>query len=285
MEILRVEHLSKTFTMHLRDDARVAGFHDVSFSVAAGRFLGISGPSGIGKSSLLKCIYRTYTPTSGAIWYVPEADSRNPGPAPTASVAPDPASSTGQAPPSLDSTAAASGGPSQTTVHGEAPAAVDLARLNEHAIIALRRREIGYISQFFHVIPRVTTLRTVTKVLRSLGHEEGDAEERARELLARLRIPESLWNLFPSTFSGGEKQRVNIICAAVRRPRLLLLDEPTASLDRESADEVMRLIEELRADGTAMIGVFHNPDHLARLSDEVFTMPEHTSAPAEARQA
>lgn len=239
MDILRVEDLSKTFTMHLRDDARVAGFRNISFSVAPGRFLGISGPSGIGKSSLLKCIYRTYTPTSGSIWYMPEIDPGLAASAPTDS------------------------------------RAVDLATLDEHAIIALRKREVGYISQFFHVIPRVTTLRTVTKVLRSLGHDEREADERARELLARLRIPESLWNLFPSTFSGGEKQRVNIICAAVRRPRLLLLDEPTASLDRESADEVMRLIEELRAQGTAMIGVFHNPDHLARLSDEVFAMPAH----------
>lgn len=250
MQILEVDRLSKEFTMHLREGARVPGFSDISFTLEEGTFLGIRGPSGIGKSSLLKCIYRTYTPSSGAIWFSPVGNDASSG---------------------------------YTARPGER---VDLASADEHEIIGLRKREIGYISQFFHVIPRITTVRTVAKVLRSLGHGERESEDRAKELLARLRIPESLWNLFPSTFSGGEKQRVNIICAAVREPRLLLLDEPTASLDAASAEEVMRLIEELKEQGTAMIGVFHNPDHLVRLSDVVFPMPLHAdSVQEEARYA
>jgi alpha-D-ribose 1-methylphosphonate 5-triphosphate synthase subunit PhnL len=223
--MIRGEAISKTFHMHVRGGTRIEAFRDMSFTVAPGEFLGVSGPSGSGKSSLLKCLYRTYLPSSGAIWYVDAAGRE-----------------------------------------------LDLACEDEHAILALRRREIGYISQFFPVIPRVSALDTIVNnaVARGLSRTEGVG--RAQELLQRLSIPRPLWDMFPSTFSGGEKQRINIIHAVIAQPRFLLLDEPTASLDAASAGEAVSLILELKQKGTAMIGVFHDQVLLARLSDNLVEM-------------
>lgn len=148
----------------------------------------------------------------------------------------------------------------------------NLAAEDEHVIIGLRRQEIGYVSQFFPVIPRVSALDTITNGMVARGFARAGSEERARSLLARLGIPPALWDMFPSTFSGGEKQRLNIIHAIITEPRLLLLDEPTASLDMVSAGQAVELIQELKARGTAMIGVFHDPALLTRLSDRVLEM-------------
>jgi alpha-D-ribose 1-methylphosphonate 5-triphosphate synthase subunit PhnL len=104
------------------------------------------------------------------------------------------------------------------------------------------------------------------------GFPRPESEYRARELLSRLAIPHPLWEMFPSTFSGGEKQRINIIHAIIAQPRLLLLDEPTASLDTDSAHEAVSLILELKIQGTAIIGVFHDKELLFRLSDQVIEM-------------
>ena len=220
--VLRCDGLSKTFHMHLRGGARIEAFRDVSLSVQSGQFLGVSGPSGSGKSSLLKCLYRTYLPSSGAIWYT-------------------------------DSLART----------------VDLSSAADDTILGLRRTEIGYVSQFFHVLPRVSALDTIANGMVARGFSRPESEGRARSLLARLGIPPALWSLFPSTFSGGEKQRLNIINAVISRPRLLLLDEPTASLDAASASEAISLILELKQQGTAIIGVFHDRPLLDRLSDQV----------------
>jgi len=223
--VIHCEALSKTFVMHMRGGTRISAFRDVSFTVGAGQFLGVSGPSGSGKSSLLKCLYRTYLPTAGEIWYTDgRSETRN------------------------------------------------LASADEHVILELRRQEIGYVSQFFPVIPRVSALDTIANGAVARGFPRAESERRARELLARLAIPRSLWDMFPSTFSGGEKQRINIIHAVIAQPRLLLLDEPTASLDAASAREAVSLIFELKAQGTAMIGVFHDTALLSRLSDHVMEM-------------
>ncbi len=150
---------------------------------------------------------------------------------------------------------------------------VDLACADERRLIELRRREIGYVSQFFQVIPRVSALETVVRAAAARGLERQAGERRARELLERLGIPSSLWSLFPSTFSGGERQRINIVRAVVVRPRLLLLDEPTASLDRATAAEVVRLIRELQTQGSAVVGVFHDLETLKRLEDRRLEVP------------
>ncbi len=148
----------------------------------------------------------------------------------------------------------------------------DLAAADEHAILRLRRHEIGYISQFFPVIPRVSALDTIADSMVARGFAREASLLRARELLDRLGIPRSLWGLSPSTFSGGEKQRINIIHAVAARPRLLLLDEPTASLDAAAAAEVVSIIKELKEEGTAMIGIFQDRALLMSLSDQVIEM-------------
>jgi alpha-D-ribose 1-methylphosphonate 5-triphosphate synthase subunit PhnL len=148
----------------------------------------------------------------------------------------------------------------------------DLASAPEHAILSLRREEIGYISQFFPVIPRVSALDTIANSMVLRGFPRDASLQRARDLLERLAIPRHLWDLSPSTFSGGEKQRINIIHAVIARPRLLLLDEPTASLDAASAKEAVSLIRELKKEGTGMIGIFHDRKLLMGLSDQVLAM-------------
>jgi alpha-D-ribose 1-methylphosphonate 5-triphosphate synthase subunit PhnL len=145
---------------------------------------------------------------------------------------------------------------------------VDLASLPEREIIDLRRTEIGFVSQFLRVIPRVPTLELVAEPLRTrLGLSADEASRQAAELLDRLQIPRNLFSAYPATFSGGEQQRVNIARAVGRRPSLLLLDEPTASLDRQSAEIALGLLSELRAEGCTIIGVFHDPELLARIAD------------------
>lgn len=156
---------------------------------------------------------------------------------------------------------------------------VDLAAAPDRQVLDLRTREIGYVSQFLRVLPRVPAVELVMQPLLARGGVERDeARARAEALLDRLRIPRALHDAFPATFSGGEQQRVNIARALIREPRLLLLDEPTASLDRASVARVLEALADLRARGTTMIGVFHDPALLASVADQVV----HTAATGEA---
>jgi alpha-D-ribose 1-methylphosphonate 5-triphosphate synthase subunit PhnL len=138
--------------------------------------------------------------------------------------------------------------------------AVDITHAAPHTVLDVRRRSLGYVSQFLRVIPRVPALDVVAEPLRALGQPLEAARVRAAELLTRLRIPERLWSLAPATFSGGEQQRVNIARGFVAGLPILLLDEPTASLDAENRDIVTGLIAEARARGAALIGVFHDEE-------------------------
>jgi alpha-D-ribose 1-methylphosphonate 5-triphosphate synthase subunit PhnL len=149
---------------------------------------------------------------------------------------------------------------------------VDLAAADEWEIISLRRSEIGYVSQFFRVMPRVSAIDTLMEPLVTRGDDAAEARERASEMLSRVGLGKTLWDMYPSTFSGGEKQRLNILRAIITKPRLLLLDEPTASLDRGYKDRIMNMILALKAEGTAMLGVFHDHDALTRLSDARYDM-------------
>ena len=138
-----------------------------------------------------------------------------------------------------------------------------------HQVLEIRNRTIGYVSQFLRVIPRVSTLRLVCEPLRAAGVAEDAATKRAASLLARLRIPEKLWNLAPATFSGGEQQRVNIARSMIVDYPILLLDEPTASLDFENRETVVQLIGEARERGTAMVGIFHDQEVRDRVATRV----------------
>ena len=135
---------------------------------------------------------------------------------------------------------------------------VDLATAVPRDIIALRRATLGYVSQFLRVIPRVATLDVVMEPALARGWSRDSAELRARSLLARLNIPERLWQLAPGTFSGGEQQRVNIARGFMVEWPILLLDEPTASLDEANRQVVLELIGEAKAAGAALIGIFHD---------------------------
>ncbi len=135
---------------------------------------------------------------------------------------------------------------------------VDVATASPRDLLAVRRKTIGYVSQFLRVIPRIPTLDIVSEPIRRRGVAAGEAMERAKVLLTRLRIPERLWTLPPATFSGGEQQRVNIARGFIADYPVLLLDEPTAALDADNRRTVIDLIREARERGSALVGIFHD---------------------------
>jgi alpha-D-ribose 1-methylphosphonate 5-triphosphate synthase subunit PhnL len=136
-------------------------------------------------------------------------------------------------------------------------------------IIRLRRETLGYVSQFLRVVPRVPTLDVVAEPLLAIGTPAPQARDRAADLLSRLNIPERLWSLSPTTFSGGEQQRVNIARGFAHGYPALLLDEPTASLDAANREVVLTLIEEAKARGAAILGIFHDEAARARICDRL----------------
>lgn len=224
MPLLDIQDVSKGFTLHAAG-RRVSGCEHISMRVGHGEFVGVTGRSGSGKSTILKCIYRTNLPESGKILY----DS------------------------------AAFG-------------VVDLATLDERRMIYLRNNEIGYISQFLDCVPR-TTARQIVRASASEAFEDEEAiESETTRMLEHFDFPKNLWDLYPNTFSGGEKLRLNIARAMVRRPRFLLLDEPTASLDNASKAKVRELIEQLKASGTTMLGIFHDLEFMEGVCDREYNM-------------
>ena len=144
---------------------------------------------------------------------------------------------------------------------------LDVARAEPREILALRRQVLGYVSQFLRVVPRVPTRDVVAEPLLALGVPADEARARAEALLERVRIPQRLWQLSPTTFSGGEQQRVNIARGFVHPYPALLLDEPTASLDPVNRETVLCLIEEAKARGAAIVGIFHDAPARARVAD------------------
>jgi alpha-D-ribose 1-methylphosphonate 5-triphosphate synthase subunit PhnL len=146
-------------------------------------------------------------------------------------------------------------------------AGVDVARAEPREILRLRREVLGHVSQFLRVVPRVPTREVVAEPLLRLGCPRETALARAEALLRRLNIPEALWSLSPTTFSGGEQQRVNIARGFAHPWPVLLLDEPTASLDPANREVVLALIEEAKARGAAILGIFHDAEARARVCD------------------
>ncbi len=146
-------------------------------------------------------------------------------------------------------------------------AGLDLATAGPREVAALRRATLGYVSQFLRVVPRVPALEVVAEPLLALGVPDDAARDRAAALLARLNLPERLWSLSPTTFSGGEQQRVNIARGFVHPYPVLLLDEPTASLDAANRRVVLDLITEAKGRGAALVGIFHDASARAAVAD------------------
>ncbi len=144
---------------------------------------------------------------------------------------------------------------------------VDVARANPREILNLRRSVLGYVSQFLRVVPRVPTVDVVAEPLLVTGATPKAARTRAEALLSTLNIPSHLWNLSPTTFSGGEQQRVNIARGFAFPYPALLLDEPTASLDDINREVVLSMIEAAKSNGTAIVGIFHDAAARDRVCD------------------
>lgn len=210
IEMLRLSGVSKQFTLHAQGGIKIPVVAGVDLSVSAGDAVALAGPSGVGKSSVMRMIYGNYLCQSGRIMVRHKGEM------------------------------------------------IDLASARPRQVLDIRRHTIGYISQFLRVIPRVPTLQVVAEPLRARAVAPEEAESRARDLLQRLAIPERLWDLSPVTFSGGEQQRVNIARGFAAAYPIMLLDEPTASLDLKNRETVIDMICQARNSGTAIIGIFHD---------------------------
>ena len=226
MEILTIKDLAKNFYLH-NPGLEIKSCQNIDFSLEKGMFIGIVGLSGAGKSTILKCINRSYLPTQGEIFYDSEAFGR-----------------------------------------------INLAAATEREILYLRRHEIGYVSQFLSVMPRTTAKEHVMSALLDMGEDAADAKQQATEMLSYFRLPENLWDLYPATFSGGERLRLNLAHAMVKKPRLLMLDEPTASLDNKTKILVKDMLKKLKEKDTSMIGIFHDLEFMEGVCDKVFNISE-----------
>ena len=218
---LVVSEVAKSFTMHLRDGIRLPVVSGVSFSVRKGECVVLGGPSGVGKSSILKMLYCNYAVDAGKILI--EHQGR----------------------------------------------LVDLADAAPRAVLEVRRDTLGYVSQFLRVVPRVPALDVVAEPLLARGIDQLEAREKASDLLARLNLPRELWQLPPATFSGGEQQRVNIARGFITDHTILLLDEPTASLDAKNRRVVIDLIAAKKTEGVALLGIFHDEEVRDAVADRI----------------
>lgn len=231
--MIRIENLSKSFTLHNQGSAVIPVMAGASLTVKSGECVGLTGQSGAGKSTLMRMVYGNYLTAGGSLQV------------------------------------------------GD----VDVATASPREIIRLRRETLGYVSQFLRVVPRVPTLDVVAEPLLALGTPAAEARDRAAGLLGRLNIPERLWALSPTTFSGGEQQRVNIARGFAHAYPALLLDEPTASLDAANREVVLALIEEAKVRGAAILGIFHDDGARIRVCDRLvdvtgFTPPDLKSGAA-----
>ncbi|WP_223475295.1 phosphonate C-P lyase system protein PhnL [Oricola indica] len=157
---------------------------------------------------------------------------------------------------------------------------VDLASADPRTVLAVRRDTIGYVSQFLRVVPRVSALDVAAEPLVQRGADPQAARDRAAELFSRLNLPETLWDLPPATFSGGEQQRVNIARGFITDHPVLLLDEPTASLDAKNRQVVIDMISEKKAAHVALLGIFHDQDVRDEVADAVIDVTQFAAAKA-----
>jgi alpha-D-ribose 1-methylphosphonate 5-triphosphate synthase subunit PhnL len=228
--MIAVEGLRKRFTLHLQGGIELPVLDDVSIAVRKRECLVLTGPSGIGKSSLLRCIYGNYLPQAGSIRIRHEGRL------------------------------------------------VEIVGATPKEILALRKTTMGYVRQFLRAVPRVSTMDLVMEPMTALGSAPEAARAKAAVLLERLAIPERLWSVPPATFSGGEQQRVNIARSFIVDYPILLLDEPTASLDARNRAAVVELILEARRRGAAIVGIVHDEDVRDAIATAAYDLSQHKVA-------
>jgi len=229
--LLDMQGVHKRFVLHLQNQTVLEVLRDFSLRVLPGECVRLSGPSGMGKSTVLKLAFGNYQASAGSI----------------ALRAPD----------------------------GNM---VDITQASPREMVQLRASAVAYVSQFLRVIPRVAAIDVVAEPLLERGPdghplmEPDAARAEAARWLERLRIPPSLWQLPPATFSGGEQQRINIARSFIRTRPLLLLDEPTASLDPLNTATVIELIGAAREQGVGILGIFHDPQVAAAVASRSVAM-------------
>lgn len=226
MQILEIKSLTKNFYLH-EANKEIKSCKNVNFTLEEGQFIGIVGLSGAGKSTILKCINRSYLASCGEIIYNSQAFGN-----------------------------------------------IDLIKASEREILYLRKHEIGYVSQFLNIMPRTTAKEHVMSALLESGEDTASATVKAEEMLAYFKLSENLWDLYPNTFSGGERLRLNLAHTMVKTPRLMLLDEPTASLDNKTKILVKDMLIKLKNEKTSMIGIFHDLEFMGGVCDKVFNISE-----------
>jgi alpha-D-ribose 1-methylphosphonate 5-triphosphate synthase subunit PhnL len=219
--VIELSGVTKCFTMHLQGGIRLPVVNGVGFSVRAGECAVLFGPSGVGKSSILKMIFGNYRCDAGHILVQTATET------------------------------------------------VDVAQAEPRRILALRKSTVGYVSQFLRAVPRVPAVDVVAEPLVAAGETREAARARACDLLGRLNVPEGLWALPPATFSGGEQQRINIARGFLPALPILLLDEPTASLDAVNRDVVVKLISDAKKRGTAIVAIVHDEEVRNAIADTV----------------
>jgi alpha-D-ribose 1-methylphosphonate 5-triphosphate synthase subunit PhnL len=222
MIVLHAQGLSKGFTLHLQGGVHIPVLSELDLELRSGECVALNGPSGAGKTTLMRSLYGNYR---------------------------------------------ASGGSILVRHRGEM---VDLAAADPRTILAIRDETLGYVSQFLRVVPRVPAVDVVAEVLVRRGTGVEQARRGAAELLLRLNIPFRLHGLPPATFSGGEQQRVNLARGFIGGHPILLLDEPTASLDAENQRVVIEMIREAKARGTAIITICHDAEVRNAVADRLF---------------
>jgi alpha-D-ribose 1-methylphosphonate 5-triphosphate synthase subunit PhnL len=228
MLALDLVDVKKSFTMHLQGGLHLPVVAGVNLAVRPGECVALAGPSGTGKSSILKMIFGSYRCDAGRI------------------------------------------------LIRDGNETVDIATAAPRTVLALRRHAMAYVSQFLRAVPRVGAIDVVAETLDTVARE--DARERAAALLRRLNIPERLISVPPATFSGGEQQRVNIARGFLPDRPVLLLDEPTASLDSKNRAVVIDLIAEKKRRGVAVVAIVHDEDVRDAIADRVIDMADFTAA-------